>query len=312
MAPAEIQVSELSQNAVRSSEADDPCPLRTQDIEEFSNRVVIHRLSMALVPWFVRLNIKPNTVSFFGAMSGLCAAFFYFQYENVAACVLGFLFMVAWHVFDGADGQLARRTGQVSPLGFIIDGACDYITFILVYCAFGLALMDVYGSGVWVLIIGAGAGHAMQAAAFELQRESYIRWTQQDAKSGTQEGAAVASSSAFIRLAGHLYRSLQEPFRPLSHLNLKRIENGVYGQLAFSEAADAYRTQFRRPVLAWSILSANNRTIAIFVFCLAGFPVGYFIYEVCVLTFVLAGLIALNKRAEAKLISSLANASNNG
>ena len=37
--------------------------------------------------------------------------------------------------YDSADGQLARMTGQMTPLGRILDGAASIIIFVPVYCA---------------------------------------------------------------------------------------------------------------------------------------------------------------------------------
>src|SRR3954471_18230839 len=85
---------------------------RTIEIEEFTNRYVIHPISGWLVPLFHQRDIHPNTVSLAGAVSGAIAAVCYYNYEHTAAAVAGFLFMLGWHVFDGADGQLARLSGK--------------------------------------------------------------------------------------------------------------------------------------------------------------------------------------------------------
>jgi phosphatidylglycerophosphate synthase len=267
--------------------------LRNLEIEETSNRYVIHRVSMALIPLFIRMRISPNTVSCLGALSGFTAAWFYFHYDNPVACLLGFVFMAGWHVFDGADGQLARRTGQVSPSGFIIDGICDYATFIFVYVALGLALSPSFDLNVWGILIAAGVCHAIQAAAFEMQREFYIQHTKVSHPQDQSDSGKATSSTATLIARG--YRAVQQPFRPFSYATEQRLRNGTDNNLA----TQAYRIHFRKAVLGWSLLSANNRTIAIFIFCLIGQPLAYFVYEIGVLSFLLVGLIIWNKKAEA-------------
>ncbi len=85
-------------------------------------------------------------VSSFGMICGLLAGFCYYNYQNPLFAVLGFALMFMWHVFDGADGQLARATQNFSEIGKVIDGVCDYVTFISVYVGLSLALMPLMGN----------------------------------------------------------------------------------------------------------------------------------------------------------------------
>ncbi len=108
---------------------------RMSEIEEPTNLYVIHPLSSALTAIFARLGITPNMVSMGGMLFGILAGFAYYQYRDVRWAIAGFALMIAWHVMDGADGQLARLTNAQSELGKILDGICDYVTFIDVYVA---------------------------------------------------------------------------------------------------------------------------------------------------------------------------------
>ena len=98
---------------------------RTGEIEEFTNVYIIHPISSWLVPKFIKLNITPNMVSSFGMVCGLMAGVCYYNYQTPIFAALGFLLMFMWHVFDGADGQLARATKNFSEIGKVIDGVCD-------------------------------------------------------------------------------------------------------------------------------------------------------------------------------------------
>lgn len=279
--------------------------LRNQEIEEATNRLFVHRISSALIPLFIKLRITPNSVSCMGALSGLAAAWFYYQFDNTLACVLGFLFMIGWHIFDGADGQLARQTGQTSPLGFVIDGVCDYATFIFVYVSLALALSLEYGSGVWFIVVSAGACHAIQAAAFEMQREFYIRWTGDEAYTRNIEQSEELSASTTANVIARSYKMLQEVFRPLPFALERQLKDAFLIGDRRIKAQKSYQTNFRKVVVRWSLLSANNRTIAIFLFCFAGQPLAYFVFEIVILSLIMLGLFKTNKRAKNAFVAQL-------
>jgi CDP-diacylglycerol--serine O-phosphatidyltransferase len=90
---------------------------RTSEIEEATNRWLIHPAAARLLPWFVAWRIAPNVVSLSGMTCGLLAGFAYSHTPARFWLVLGFLLMLAWHVLDGADGQLARLTHAQSEVG---------------------------------------------------------------------------------------------------------------------------------------------------------------------------------------------------
>src|SRR6478752_4742420 len=100
---------------------------RPPEIEERLNRLVIHPLSRGLVTLLIPTGITPNVVSILGVVAATAAAAAYALVIwpvdflpgiglNLGALV-GFACHLAWHVLDGADGDLARRTGKSSPIG---------------------------------------------------------------------------------------------------------------------------------------------------------------------------------------------------
>src|SRR5262249_41259791 len=105
---------------------------RTREIEEITNLYFIHPLPAALRPHLARLRITPNGVCITGMLFGIAAAFAYYH----ACCglgdrrfaIIGFVLMIAWHVMDGADGQLARFTHSFSYFGKVLDGISDNVT----------------------------------------------------------------------------------------------------------------------------------------------------------------------------------------
>src|SRR5882757_7865749 len=85
-----------------------PVPIRrTTEIEEITNLYFIHPLASRLVPFFARMRFTPNAVSVTGMLFGILSALAYYRYSDVRFAITGFALMIAWHVMDGADGQLA-------------------------------------------------------------------------------------------------------------------------------------------------------------------------------------------------------------
>ena len=278
----------------------EPQVRRTSEIEEVTNRYLIHPMSEALVRPLARWGVRPNTVSVLGMCFGGLAAVAYYNYGSWPYAVAGFLFMVGWHVLDGADGQLARLTGQTSELGKILDGLCDHLAFALVYVSLTLAASSVLGGWVWIAAVLAGLSHLAQASAYEFRRQSYDFWghAKESARLDTPEAArrALAGKRGAARLFGHLY---------VAYLRLQHWMAGTDGDLA--EAMDralrqadgpderaeiraAYRAAHVDIVRRWGLLSSNYRTIAIFVAALLGSPLYFFLFETVVLNAVFGGL----------------------
>ncbi len=252
---------------------------RTEEIEDPSNLYFIHPLSARLVPLCARLGVKPNAVSLAGMACGLLAGLSYYFYQNTGCAILGFALMLAWHVLDGADGQLARLTKSYSELGKVLDGICDYVTFTAVYAGLALALSHQLGPWVWALAALSGLAHAVQSAAYEMQRQEYNFW------GWGRNSAALPELRARPRgLAGwlhHLYARVQvwaSGGASEFHTRFARIFAARPAQQKALRAA--YRAAFAPLVRRWGVLSANYRTLAIFIAVLLKLPVLYFVFEI--------------------------------
>jgi hypothetical protein len=234
-----------------------------------------------------------------GAACGVLAAIAYGFYQTSGMVFVGLGLMVIWHILDGADGQLARLTNKVTPSGFVIDGLCDYATFGAIYIAIGVLLAKTQGSGAWLLVALAGLSHALQSAAFERQRESYIYWTSKvplmtleefEAREQAKKDALAASP---LRGVMAVYEMMQRPFLPIPVDAERRLRDQVMAGKA-EEVAALYRALYRPAVMMWSMLSANNRTIVIFIAFLVGLPQGYPWFELFALNLILAALVSMN------------------
>lgn len=222
----------------------------------------MHRVAAALLPLAVRLGIHPNTVSLLGLACGAAAGFAYAQWRDPWMATLGFVLMIGWHICDGLDGQLARATGKVTALGRLLDGVCDYATFIFVLVPIALSFDN------WPLTLGlallSGAAHALQSAYYEGERESWIRRSRGIFTVRPRSTAGGLIERSYNRIESQL-GNRQRP---------------IDGWLATHPAQLPGYLAATAPVMrTMTILSANSRTVAIWVSCMIGLPVAYWLWE---------------------------------
>ena len=260
---------------------------------------MIHPAARALLPWFVAWRITPNVVSLSGMACGLLAGFAYAHTPERAWIVPGFLLMLAWHVLDGADGQLARLTHAQSELGRVLDGICDYVTFIAVYIGLAVALAAQgwqTGSGCW----WRWPVPAMRPRRLPTRRSA----------SSTMSGAGDAGpascrgwrrdapGSALSALHGLYGRMQILVLGRGSEINARLDALLRDAPQRADEVHRRYRETFAPSVRLWGVMSSNYRTLGIFLFAFAGFPIGYFWTEIVLLTIVSLWMIRRqNQRA---------------
>jgi phosphatidylglycerophosphate synthase len=285
---------------------------RTSEIEEFSNRVLIHPISRVITTRLARLGVHPNVVSVMGMVFGAGAALAYFHYESLALATLGFGLMLGWHVLDGVDGQLARMTGKTSELGKILDGLCDHVAFALVYLALTLALVPVFGAWVWAVALLAGVSHVVQAGAYEFQRQSYDYWVHGKAAarlvSPDELREQVRQRGGLGRVFGALhvaYVSMQHQLAGVDPELEARLAEAVRDPVRGEAAREAYRAANLPAVHRWTILCSNYRTLAIFAAVLLGNPLYFFLFELVVLNAAFLGLRAMQARINDALLASV-------
>src|SRR5258708_13062979 len=182
---------------------------RTLEIEEVTNLYFIHPIASRLTPLFAAMRIPPNAVSVAGMLFGILAGVAYYHYQDLWCAIAGFILMIAWHGMDGADGQLARLTQSQSQSGKVLDGFCDYFQFIAVDTGLAVSLPRQSGDWIWGLVIAAGICHAVQAAAYEVQRQEYNFWGLGRKSAEFLEPTAVsqdANASPVRRLSDFLHR----------------------------------------------------------------------------------------------------------
>jgi phosphatidylglycerophosphate synthase len=287
---------------------------RTTEIEEITNLYLIHPLASRLVPIFARLHVTPNAVSIVGMLFGILSAFAYYRYWDPRFAIAGFALMIAWHIMDGADGQLARYTQSYSYFGKMLDGIADHVTFVAVYAALAVTASRRHGNWVYLLVAISAVFHAIQSASYETEREEYeyLGWGKkpQEPPPRNSEARGRGGPGGIRRLLDFLHRLF---FFGLSFptAGIKREFRETMAEALQNDPGRAdlvrqlYRETLAPQIRGWSVLSANYRTLGIFISTLFKAPEYYFGFEIVGFSVLLAVLIRRLNSAHEALLSNL-------
>ena len=285
-------------------------PGRPAEIEEWSNRRLIHPLSRALTGLLIPTGVSPNAVSAMGAGLAAIAACVFVLAPWPASGLVGLLFLLAWHVFDGADGDLARRTGRASTNGELVDGICDHLGQAAVYIAFAVILSPSLGGWAWLLAAASGLSRAVQASAYETCRRKYRRWVYgagwidqdlrrleaSDASPGQRTQIALAR--AYMSVAGLVSADDRALEAAMSRAS-------ATGPEAAAAARALYRERMLPLVKQAAILCANYRSLAAGLSIVVGRPVWFLLYELVLLNGALVWLRWAEGRANRAVTAAL-------
>ena len=281
---------------------------RTGEIEEYSNLYVIHPISAELTRRLARWNWSPNTVSGLGLLSALLASYSFYHYRSLGMSMLGLAFMLGWHIFDGADGQLARLTGKTSEFGKVIDGLCDHLGFGMVYIALAMATQPLYGPGIWIVATTAALSHLVQAGALEFHRDNYDCWVHRKAGKCVPSPDRLRKMSSVphdLLQSGHiLYVRMQLLIAEADADLLARGEK-LRDQPDRETLGQIYQRIALNSVRRWGWLSANKRTFAVAIFCMVNLPILFFLFEIVVLNGLLLWLQIKQRQTNRVLLRAI-------
>lgn len=275
---------------------------RPASIEERSNRFFVHPISQIFAGLAIKLKISANIVSVLGLLSGWLAAGLYFSQPDKLMIIGGFIAMIFWHILDGADGRVARATGTTSAFGRLIDGVCDHLVFAAVYISITISMIMQGGHwSLWIIVLSAGASHATQAAGYEERRQKYQRRMHGIARDKANAKNLEVNNKKSLFAIGYDFLQRLVGGDPHSPLDDALEQNRVhYGDIPVD------MINLTAPnVRAWSLLNANNRTIAIFLACMIGKPLFYFVWELVILNLALLALIFYEKRTETAIANQV-------
>ncbi len=275
-----------------------PAPGRPLEIEEPLNRAIVHPLARAVVDRLVATPITPNQVSvasFIAAVgAAACVLELAWPWSALACAAL----LTVWHVLDGADGDLARRTGRASPIGELVDGVCDHASQVVLYVALALVLRRSIGGWAWAFAWSAGASHAIQSNAYETARKTYRHyvygapWMRQ---ARAERGLGAVLSTGYMAVSQVLGPGEDEAATAMTAARARLGEAG---------ARALYRQRFQPIVKRAGWLGATGRTTALTLSLLAGSALWYFLWELTALNAVLVWMVWARGRANRDLAAA--------
>jgi hypothetical protein len=292
---------------------------KARDVEGAFDLYFYRPIGFWLAQFFARLKMTPAGVSLLAGIFGVVAGHFYF-YRNLSINVAGMVLHVCANTLDNADGQLARLTHRESREGRIIDSIADHLVFVSVYVHLTLRyLFEGSSPAICLLALAAGVSHALQGAAADYFRNTYLYFV-------TAGGRKGVDSSSELRWD---YRKLtwrQAPWQKLLlalYLNftrqqellaprLKTLRN-VVGQLFYSGIPDWLRARYRNlahPMLKWwRLLMTNTRMLILFLLLFLGRPVYYCWFELIPLNVLFVYLIVRQEKMAESLERLVARSS---
>ncbi|HYD23656.1 MAG TPA: CDP-alcohol phosphatidyltransferase family protein [Croceibacterium sp.] len=295
--------------AVEAPRRGQPAAGRVPELQDPLNRYVYHPLAARLARLLQPTGLSPNTVSVMSGLLICAAAAFYTRSDWAAAVWLGFACHLAWHVVDGADGDLARLTGRASAVGEFVDGACDYLGHGVLYVALAIVLDDAIGVWAWLLSTAAALSRVVQSNHAETQRRSFlwrvygVPWL----KTAESDGRPVFAGGGWFSRASERvargYVALAGWLSPASAALDELLESAAGTRLA--DMRRRVRETAQRSIWLQKALGANPRTILLGASMLAGSPLWFLLTEAVALNVLLALSLAHHNKVERRLVAEL-------
>lgn len=106
-------------------------------------RALSEHLCMLISPlfsiYFIKRNIKPNTITLFMVISGIIAPIMFMFNSIHVKCIASVLFLL-WFIFDCSDGEVARFTQTFSKHGRDLD----YLSHVSCHSLFIMSMWKLY------------------------------------------------------------------------------------------------------------------------------------------------------------------------
>jgi len=293
---------------------------KARDVEGAFDLYFYRPIGFWLAQIFARLKVTPAGVSLLAGVFGVVAGHLYF-YRNLSINVVGMVLHVCANTLDNADGQLARLTHRESREGRIIDSVADHLVFVSIYLHLTLRyLVEGSSPAICVLALAAGVSHALQGAAADYYRNTYLYFVRTRTRTDLDSSSELVSD----------YRKLtwrQAPWHKLLlalYLNFTRQQEmlaprvktlrDVVTNLFHSQLPDWLKTRYQnlaRPMLKWwGLLMTNVRMLVLFAVLFIGQPVYYFWFELIPLNLLFVCLLFQQEKMAGSLLNVVESAKN--
>src|SRR4030095_7111526 len=166
---------------------------KAREVEGVFDLYFYRPIGFWLAQFFAQLKMTPAAVSCLAGVFGIIAGHLYY-YRNLGINVTGMALHVCANAFDNADGQLARLTRRDSREGRIIDSLADHLVFVSVYLHLTLrCLFEGSSPAIFLLAFAAGISHALQGAAADYYRSTYLYFVTTGARRGVDSSSGLRS-----------------------------------------------------------------------------------------------------------------------
>jgi hypothetical protein len=278
---------------------------KAREVEGLLDVYFYRPIGFRLAHFFAQLKIKPAGVSLLAGICGVIAGHLYF-YRDLGINIAGMVLHVCSNTLDNADGQLARLTQQQSRKGRIIDSVADHLVFASIYVHLTLRYaLQGASPAIWFLALGAGISHALQGAAADYYRSTYLylagrAGTEIDSCSGLRSDYRKLSwrQRAWDKILLLLYMNftLQQEILAPQLKRLREIVNAVFHGQIPGWLQQQYRDAAGGMLKPWRLLMTNARMLVLFLLLLIGQPVYYFWFELIPLNVLFVYLIVRQEK----------------
>ena len=257
---------------------------RPRELQDPLNFYFYHPLAARLARLLRPTGISPNMVSVMGLLCLIAATIAFTRMAWPANALAGLVGLLLWHIFDGADGDLARMTGKASATGELVDGVCDYLGNVIMYVAFACLADDVWGAWAWILAVAAGASHIVQTNHAETQRRLYlwraygVPWLRNARAAG--DDAVFRRDTWFTRYFGFWavgYVWLSNRMTPSANPIDAALDKAAGDPRETERIRALVRRNFGPSLFLPKLLGANPKTFLIAGAMLIGSPIWFFL-----------------------------------
>jgi hypothetical protein len=278
---------------------------KAREVEGVLDLYFYRPIGFRLAEFFAHLKMTPAAVTLLAGVCGVIAGHLYY-YRDLRINMVGMVLHVCSNALDNADGQLARLTRRESRKGRIIDSIADHLVFVSIYLHLVLrCVAEGFSPAIWFVALAAGISHALQGAAADYYRSTYLYFVANGARSGIDSCSELRSDyrrwswrqrpwDKFLLALYLNFTRQQEMLAP----RLKKLRDTAselfHGQIP-GWLEQRYRDsagQFKW----WSLLMTNSRMLVLFALLFVGQPVYYFWFELIPLNLLLVYLLTRQKK----------------
>ncbi len=285
---------------------------KAREVEGVLDLYFYRPIGFRLAELFAQLKITPATVTLLAGVCGIIAGRLYY-YRDLRINVVGMVLHVCANALDNADGQLARLTRTESRKGRVIDSIADHLVFVSIYLNLVLrCLAEGFSPAIWFLALAAGISHALQGAAADYFRSTYLYFAANGARAGMDSASGLRSEyrkwswrqRAWDKFLLALYLNFtrqQEMLAPRLKQLRGRVGELFHGQIP-GWLGQRYRDSTGQTFKWWGLLMTNSRMLVLFALLFVGQPIYYFWFELIPLNFLFIYLLMRQERMAGSLL----------